>query len=85
MIKTLKNLRDIGNTVVVVEHDESTMRAADHIIEMGPGPGIHGGLITAEGSMRAILDDPHSLTGQYLRGDQNIPCPPADARPTVKT
>ena len=55
MIKTLKRLRDIGNTVIVVEHDEATMRAADHIIEMGPGPGVHGGEVVAQGTLAQII------------------------------
>ncbi|MEM7029193.1 MAG: excinuclease ABC subunit UvrA [Chloroflexota bacterium] len=75
MIKTLKDLRDIGNTVIVVEHDDATMREADYIIEMGPGPGVHGGEVTAWGNIDHILQDPKSLTGQYLRGDRSIPIP----------
>jgi excinuclease ABC subunit A len=68
MIATLESLRDIGNTVVVVEHDEDTMRAADHIVEMGPGPGIHGGEVVAQGTLDRILACKASLTGQYLSG-----------------
>ncbi len=75
MIETLRRLRDIGNTVIVVEHDEETMRAADHIIELGPGPGIHGGEIVAEGPIQKILKDKNSLTGQYLSGRKHIPIP----------
>jgi excinuclease ABC subunit A len=75
MIRTLQRLRDIGNTVLVVEHDEATMRAADHIVELGPGPGVHGGQIVAEGPLEAIVANPHSLTGQYLGGWRQIPRP----------
>ncbi len=72
MINTLRRLRDIGNSVIVVEHDEETMRAADHILEIGPGPGIHGGEIVAQGTIADILANPHSLTGQYLSGAKQI-------------
>ncbi len=72
MIETLKRLRDIGNTVVVVEHDEETIRAADHIIEIGPGPGIHGGEVVAQGNLKHILNSPSSLTGAYLGGRRTI-------------
>ena len=58
MIRTLQRLRDIGNTVIVVEHDEETIRAADHIIEMGPGPGVHGGEVVAQGPLEEILPHP---------------------------
>ncbi|HZR42455.1 MAG TPA: excinuclease ABC subunit UvrA, partial [Ktedonobacteraceae bacterium] len=75
MIATLKQLRDIGNSVIVVEHDEDTIRAADHIIEMGPGPGIHGGHVVAQGPLTEILQHPESLTGQYLSGRRNIELP----------
>jgi excinuclease ABC subunit A len=75
MIHTLQRLRDIGNTVIVVEHDEATIRAADHIIEIGPGPGTHGGQVVAEGPPRAILKDRHSLTGAYLSGRRTIAMP----------
>ncbi len=72
MINTLRRLRDIGNTVIVVEHDEDTIRAADHIVEMGPGPGLHGGEVVAQGSLRDIIREPRSLTGQFLSGRQRI-------------
>jgi excinuclease ABC subunit A len=75
MIHTLRRLRDIGNTVIVVEHDEATIRAADHVVEMGPGPGVHGGQVVAQGSIEDILDDPNSLTGRYLSGRATIPLP----------
>ena len=81
MIHTLQRLRDIGNTVIVVEHDESTMRAADHIIEIGPGPGVHGGQIVAQGTIEQIILDPQSLTGQYLSGKQTIVNPSQEQRP----
>jgi len=72
LIDTLKHLRDLGNTLIVVEHDEQTLRTADHIIDMGPGAGIHGGIITAEGSLEEILNNSESVTGQYLSGKISI-------------
>lgn len=75
MIETLKRLRDLGNTVIVVEHDADTIRAADHILEIGPGPGVHGGKIVAEGPLKKILKDDHSLTGKYLSGKKSIRVP----------
>ena len=75
MIETLKRLRDLGNTVIVVEHDADTIREADHIIEIGPGPGVHGGTVVAEGPLKAILKDPRSLTGGYLSGKRTIAMP----------
>ena len=75
LIRTLQNLRDIGNTVLIVEHDEAIMRAADHIVDLGPGAGEHGGHVVAEGPVDAIIDEPASLTGQYLGGARQIPVP----------
>ena len=75
MIETLRKLRDIGNTVIVVEHDESTIRAADHIIELGPGPGIHGGHIVVQGDLETILDCTESWTGLYMSGRREISLP----------
>ena len=75
MIETLRQLRDIGNTVIVVEHDEDTIRAADHILELGPGPGIHGGEVVAQGTLDEILENPASLTGQFLSGRKQIDMP----------
>ncbi len=75
MIETLQRLRDLGNTVIVVEHDADTIRAADHILEIGPGPGTHGGKIVAEGPLRTILKDGNSLTGEYLSGKKRIAIP----------
>ncbi|MCB0124572.1 MAG: excinuclease ABC subunit UvrA, partial [Caldilineaceae bacterium] len=80
MIETLKHLRDLGNSVVVVEHDEETIRAADYIIEMGPGPGVHGGEVVVQGCLDEIMRNPASLTGQYMGGIQEIPLP-ANRRP----
>jgi len=76
MIHTLRRLCDQGNTVIIVEHDEETMRAADHIIEIGPGPGQHGGEVVAQGCINALLQNPNSLTGQFLSGRRTIPLPP---------
>ncbi|MFW9968454.1 MAG: ATP-binding cassette domain-containing protein, partial [Candidatus Thorarchaeota archaeon] len=75
VINTLKKLRDVGNTVIVVEHDIETMRAADHIIEMGPGPGVHGGKVVAQGVIKDIEQTAESVTGQYLRGTRRIELP----------
>jgi excinuclease ABC subunit A len=75
LLGTLAQLRDLGNTVIVVEHDEETIRAADHVIDLGPGAGRHGGLVVAEGSLDSVLDNPGSLTGRYLRGDLAIRVP----------
>jgi len=75
MIETLRSLRDIGNTVVVVEHDESTIRAADHIVEMGPGPGIHGGEVVVQGTLKQVLANRKSPTGRYLSGKEQITSP----------
>ena len=66
MIATLESLRDIGNTVIVVEHDEDTIRAADHIVEMGPGPGVHGGEVVVQGALADVLACKASPTGQFL-------------------
>lgn len=75
LLKTLNHLRDLGNTVIVVEHDEDAIRSADHIIDIGPGAGIHGGHIVAEGSYQDIISSPESLTGQYLSGAKEISIP----------
>ncbi|CAM3481068.1 excinuclease ABC subunit UvrA [Aeromicrobium ponti] len=75
LIDTLKNMRDIGNTLIVVEHDEDTMIAADYLIDVGPGAGVHGGEIVSEGTPQEVMDDPNSLTGLYLSGKKFIPLP----------
>ena len=75
MIDTLRSLRDLGNTVIVVEHDEDTIRAADHVLELGPGPGIHGGEVVASGTLTDVLECPASPTGQYLSGRRRIETP----------
>jgi len=75
LINTLKHLRDLGNTLIVVEHDEMTLRTADHIIDLGPGAGIHGGKVIAQGSLQDILDNEESLTGRYLSGKDTITGP----------
>jgi excinuclease ABC subunit A len=75
LLETLKRLRDLGNTVIVVEHDEETIRAADHVIDMGPGPGEKGGQVVFGGSPKALMQAAHSLTGQYLSGRLSIPVP----------
>ena len=80
LIATLQRLRDVGNTVIVVEHDEDTMRAADHLVDFGPGPGVKGGEVVAEGRLADISEAPASLTGQYLSGRKAIEVP-KDRRP----
>ncbi len=85
LIETLKRLRDLGNSVIVVEHDEDTIRAADYIIDMGPGAGPRGGEIVSQGEVEHILEDTNSLTGQYLAGKLNIPVPRRRVRPMPPT
>ncbi len=80
LLGTLKHLRDLGNTLIVVEHDEDTMRAADYIVDVGPGAGSHGGEIVAAGTLEDICKEPRSVTGQYLTGTKKIPVP-AKRRP----
>ena len=75
LVQTLKRLRELGNSVLVVEHDEAVMRAADYIIDMGPGAGEHGGYVVASGTLQDILESPTSLTGAYLSGRKRIPIP----------
>ena len=75
LLATLNHLRDMGNTVLVVEHDEDAIRSADHIIDIGPGAGIHGGQIVASGTLEDILNNEHSLTGAYLSGAKKISIP----------
>ena len=82
LIATLRRMRDLGNTVIVVEHDEETMRAADWIVDVGPGAGAHGGRIIAEGTADEICRNPDSLTGQYLSGARRIPVPASRRKPT---
>ena len=77
LLETLQELRDLGNTLIVVEHDEDTMRASDYIIDVGPGAGIHGGQIVAAGTPEEVMANPASLTGQYLSGKRRIPVPAA--------
>ena len=84
LLETLMKLRDLGNTLIVVEHDEDTIRAADHIIDLGPGSGVHGGHIVAEGTLKDILKSKQSLTGQYLNGHLQIPLPNKRKQPLDK-
>ncbi|MDD4047538.1 MAG: excinuclease ABC subunit UvrA [Clostridia bacterium] len=84
LIGTLQSLRDLGNTVLVVEHDEDTMYAADHIIDIGPGAGIHGGNVVAQGTVEDIINNKESLTGDYLSGRKHIPLPPIRRKPSEK-
>ena len=83
LLKTLEDLRDLGNTLIVVEHDEDTMRAADYVVDIGPGAGVHGGNVVAAGTVEDICACPDSLTGQYLSGKRKIPVP-AERRKTDK-
>ena len=75
LLRTLIHLRDLGNTVIVVEHDEEAIRRADHIIDIGPGAGVHGGEVVAQGNLQDILKAKRSITGQYLSGKQKIEVP----------
>jgi excinuclease ABC subunit A len=84
LIQTLEHMRDLGNTLIVVEHDEDTMLAADYIIDIGPGAGIHGGQVIAAGTPKEIMENPASLTGQYLSGRKFIPVPPERRKPNGK-
>ncbi|MFZ1803630.1 MAG: excinuclease ABC subunit UvrA, partial [Nitrospira sp.] len=81
LLQTLLRLRDLGNTVVVVEHDAETMQAADHVLDMGPGAGSQGGHVIAQGTPQQIMGDPNSLTGQYLRGIQTVSVPQRHRKP----
>ena len=82
LLATLKNLRDLGNTLIVVEHDEDTMREADYIVDIGPGAGSHGGEVVACGTAEEIMKIPQSVTGQYLSGEKRIPVPDIRKQPT---
>lgn len=82
LIGTLQHLRDLGNTVIVVEHDEDTMMVADHIVDIGPGAGVNGGEIIAEGTAEEIMNNPASITGMYLSGKKKIPIPDTRRTPT---
>ena len=82
LLDTLRRLRDLGNSVIVVEHDEDAILAADYVVDVGPGAGIHGGEIVAQGTPAEIIANPNSLTGQYLSGARTIPAPAGGARPS---
>ena len=82
LLKTLMNLRDLGNTLIVVEHDEDTMRAADYVVDIGPGAGEHGGEVVAVGTAEEIMQNEHSITGAYLSGKLSIPDPSERKKPT---
>ena len=84
LLRTLKKMRDLGNTLIVVEHDEDTMYAADHIVDLGPGAGIHGGEIVARGTIEEIKQNPKSITGQYLSGKKSITIPEKRREPNGK-
>ena len=75
LLDTLTRLRDLGNTVIVVEHDEDAIRQADHVVDLGPGAGVHGGRVVAQGTPAEIEASPDSLTGQYLSGRRSIAVP----------
>ena len=82
LLRTLKSLRDVGNTVIVVEHDEDTMREADYLVDMGPGAGEHGGTVVAAGTVEDVIKNPNSLTGRYLAGKEKIDVPLCRRKPT---
>ena len=81
LLETLRHLRDLGNTVIVVEHDEDAILTADHVVDIGPGAGIHGGEVVSQGTPAHILKDKNSLTGQYLTGTKAIPLPTKRRKP----
>ena len=81
LLATLKHLRDLGNTLIVVEHDEDTMRAADYVVDIGPGAGEHGGYVIATGTAEDIMKNPNSITGKYLSGEIKIPVPKTRRKP----
>src|SRR5262249_2834471 len=85
LLKTLKNLRDLGNTVIVVEHDEETIWASDWVVDIGPGAGKHGGEVVAEGTPKEIAKDKNSLTGKYLAGAESVETPRARKKGNSKT
>src|SRR5262249_16024649 len=87
LLETLKRPRDLGNTVIVVEHDEDAIRTSDHVLDIGPGAGIHGGEIVAEGQVQDLIDAPKSWTGKYLLGELSVRIPerrPRNPRRTIK-
>lgn len=84
LIRTLEQMRDLGNTLIVVEHDEDTMLAADHLLDIGPGAGAHGGQVVAQGTPEEVMANPNSLTGQYLSGKKFIPLPATRRQPNGK-
>ena len=82
LLETLDRLRDLGNSVIVVEHDEEAILTADHVVDMGPGAGIHGGEVVAEGTPEQVMANPESITGQYLTGFKQIAMPKERRKPT---
>jgi excinuclease ABC subunit A len=81
LIRTLERMRDLGNTLIVVEHDEDTMLSADHLIDIGPGAGVHGGKVCSTGTPKEVMEDEESVTGKYLSGEKFIPLPPERRKP----
>ena len=81
LLRTLRHLQELGNTLIVVEHDEETLRSADYLVDIGPGAGEHGGRVVAQGSVEDVMNAPESITGQYLSGKKSIPVPAARRRP----
>src|SRR5690606_18339439 len=81
LLATLVRLRDLGNTLLVVEHDEDTIREADHVVDIGPGAGIHGGRVVAQGTPADVMAAPESITGQFLSGAREIPIPERRRKP----
>ena len=84
LLETLTHLRDIGNTVIVVEHDEDAIRLADYVVDVGPGAGVHGGRIVAQGTPQQVMKNPKSLTGKYLTGEEQVPVPTHRRKPDAK-
>ena len=75
LISSLKKMRDLGNSLIVVEHDDETMKQADYLVDMGPGAGVYGGKVMAAGTPEEVMKNPHSLTGEYLSGKKIVPVP----------
>src|SRR6185503_21324231 len=84
LLKTLRHLRDIGNSVIVVEHDEDTMRAADYLLDLGPGAGVRGGELVAAGTVPEVIANPRSLTAKYLTGELSVPIPRKRVLPSAE-
>src|SRR6185295_17892780 len=84
LLSTLRHLRDIGNSVIVVEHDEDTIRQADYLLDLGPGAGVRGGEVVAAGTLAEVMANTHSLTAKYLSGELTVPVPKKRVKPSTE-